>query len=266
MNARTMIVVALPANGRTQKTAARTRSERIRSRRRLSRSTSGAARSPIRMIGRKSAIRRALTHLPEPVRSNTSTVSATAARYVPAPEPSVARKRRRKSGAVRRTAKLRMRGTLASGPGGLPRFGLVRQVGAQPALRLGQRNALAGCVVLDLIPRDAADREVLRVRMAEVEPAHGRGWRHREALRQGEPCRLRVEQVEEPPLLGVVGARRVAERRADAAVALLDQLLARRLRVGLVPLAPRPQMEPLGERLGETVRERLDHDRAVVVV
>jgi hypothetical protein len=105
-----MIIVALPANGSTQKTAARTRSETISSRRRLSRSTSGAASSPIRMIGRKSTIRSALTHLPEPVRSKTSTVSAIAARYVPAPEPSVARKRRRKSGARRRTARLEMRG------------------------------------------------------------------------------------------------------------------------------------------------------------
>jgi hypothetical protein len=32
------------------------------------------------MIGRKSTIRRALTHAPESVRSKTSTVSATAAR------------------------------------------------------------------------------------------------------------------------------------------------------------------------------------------
>jgi hypothetical protein len=47
------------------------------------------------MIGRKSAIRRALTHVPEPVRSKTSTVSAIAARNVPTPDPSVARKRRR---------------------------------------------------------------------------------------------------------------------------------------------------------------------------
>jgi len=46
------------------------------------------------MIGRSSAIRSALTHAPEPVRSKTSTVSAIAARYVPALEPSVARKRR----------------------------------------------------------------------------------------------------------------------------------------------------------------------------
>jgi hypothetical protein len=71
---------ALPANGRAQKTAARTRSETISSRRRESRSTSGAASSPIRMIGRKSTIRSALTQVFEPVRSKTSTVSATAAR------------------------------------------------------------------------------------------------------------------------------------------------------------------------------------------
>jgi hypothetical protein len=43
----------------------------------------------------KSAMRRALTHFPEPVRSKTSTVSAIAARNVPAPEASVARKSRR---------------------------------------------------------------------------------------------------------------------------------------------------------------------------
>jgi hypothetical protein len=109
-----MISVALPANGSTQKTPARTRSEAIRSRRRESRSISGPARIPIRMIGMNSASRSALTHLPESVRSKTSTVSATAARYVPAPEPSVARKRRLKSGAMRRTARLRMRETLTA--------------------------------------------------------------------------------------------------------------------------------------------------------
>jgi hypothetical protein len=75
-----MIAVALPANGSAQKTAARTRSETISSRLLESRSTSGAASRPIRMIGRKSTIRRALTHAPESVRSKTSTVSATAAR------------------------------------------------------------------------------------------------------------------------------------------------------------------------------------------
>jgi hypothetical protein len=63
-----------------QKTTARTRSDAISRRRRFSRSTSGAASSPIRMIGRKSAIRSALTHLPDWVLSKTSTVSAIAAR------------------------------------------------------------------------------------------------------------------------------------------------------------------------------------------
>jgi hypothetical protein len=63
------------------------------------------------MIGRKSAIRSALTHAPEPVRSKTSTVSAIAARYVPIPDPSVATKSRRKSGAVLRRSSRRMGGS-----------------------------------------------------------------------------------------------------------------------------------------------------------
>ena len=67
---------------RCRRTAARRTRRRGRGRRRSaaarreSRSTSGASSSPIRMIGRKSTIRSALTHLPEPVRSKTSTVSA----------------------------------------------------------------------------------------------------------------------------------------------------------------------------------------------
>jgi hypothetical protein len=67
------------------------------------------------MIGTKSAIRSALTQTPDPVSSLMWTLSATAARYVPAPEPSVARKRRLKSGAVLRTAR-RMRETLTAVP------------------------------------------------------------------------------------------------------------------------------------------------------
>ena len=36
---------------------------------------------------------------------------------------------------------------------------------------------------------------------------------------------LRAEQLEQRPLLGVIGARRIAGRRTDAAVLLGDQLV-----------------------------------------
>ena len=64
----------------------------------------------------------------------------------------------------------------------------------------------------------------------------------------------------------MIGAGRVAEGRPDAAEALAQQLLARELLVRRVPLAAGAPVQPLGERLGEAVGERLDDDRAVVVV
>src|SRR3970040_333544 len=145
---------------------------------------------PRMMIGRNSAIRSALTHVFEPVRSKTSTVSATAARYVPAPEPSVARKSRRKS------LSLRLRH--------------VAQVRGQPALGLCDGPHLAPRVVLDLVARDPPDGEVARLRMAEEDAADGCRRRHGVRLGQSEADLLGAEQVEERPLLGVVRARRVA--------------------------------------------------------
>ena len=68
-------------------------------------------------IGRKSAIRSALTHVPEPVRSKTSTVSAIAARYVPeARRRAWRRKSRRKSGALRRRSRRRIAGRYQPAP------------------------------------------------------------------------------------------------------------------------------------------------------
>src|SRR5919202_5018161 len=103
------ICPALVANGSAQKTPKRTRSAATASHRRESRSTSGPKSRPMAIIGRKSAIRSALTHGPEWVRSKTSTVSATNASHVPRPEPKVARKsspklgERWKSSSCRRT-------------------------------------------------------------------------------------------------------------------------------------------------------------------
>ena len=78
---------------------------------------------------------------------------------------------------------------------------------------------------------------------------------------------LAAQQVEEQALLGVVRAGRVARGRPDAAVALADELLDRERLVGAVaPVGTRLLVQPLRQRLGQAVGERLDHDRAVVVV
>ena len=93
--------------------------------------------------------------------------------------------------------------------------------------------------------------------MSEVEPVDG-GARGR-GVRLGEPeaCLLRAEELEERPLLRVVGAGRVAERGPDAAIPLGDEVGPRELLVGRVPGTPCALVEPLRERLGEPVGEGL---------
>src|SRR5881397_4017991 len=54
----------------------------------------------------------------------------------------------------------------------------------EPAFGLCDRDSPARGVVLELVPGDPADREVLRLRVVEIEAADRRGGRHREGLGQ----------------------------------------------------------------------------------
>ena len=104
--------------------------------------------------------------------------------------------------------------------------------------------------------------------MREIEARHRRAGPHGEALGQLDAGRLlRVEQAEDRALLGVVGLGRIAGRRADAAILLRDQLLARELLVRRIApeLAPHALVHALGEGFRQAVGQRLEHDAAVVV-
>ena len=93
------IAAGLPANGSTQNTAARTRSETISRRRRERRSTSGANSRPIRMIGQEVRDQERADPGARP-RAVVDVDGERDDREVrPMPDANVARKRRRKSGA-----------------------------------------------------------------------------------------------------------------------------------------------------------------------
>src|SRR5579885_2681151 len=145
-------------------------------------------------------------------------------------------------------------------------FAALGQVRAQPALDLLDRSLLARGVVLELVAPDPADGEVACLRVGEVEAADRRGRGHRVALGQVDPEPPRPQEVEQLALLAVVGAGRVAERRADAPEPLRDQVLAGEALLRRVPLPPGARLQPLREGLREPVGERLDDDRPVVVV
>ena len=66
----------------------------------------------------------------------------------------------------------------------------------------------------------------------------------------------------------VVRARGIARRRADAAISFADQLLVVEPFLGRVApeLAAHALVQAFGERLGQPVGERLEHDARIVVV
>ena len=73
--------------------------------------------------------------------------------------------------------------------------------------------------------------------------------------------------VEEGALREMIGAGRVAEGRADALIPLCDQsVVVEILFRAVAPILARASVEEFGEGFGETIRERLYHDRVVVVV
>src|SRR5262245_17670388 len=92
------------------------------------------------------------------------------------------------------------------------RLRLVREVLTEPPLGLGERHALPLRVVGDLVATHPPDREVARLRVAEVETADARTRCRR--VRLGEPDARLVcgEQPEQGALLGVVRTGGIPER------------------------------------------------------
>src|SRR4030095_14571672 len=102
----------------------------------------------------------------------------------------------------------------------------------------------------------------------EIESAYGGARPHREALGELDAdATLAVEQAEQLALLGVVGLRRIARRRTDAAIFLGDEFHAAQAllrRIGPELRAP-ALGQPRRKGSGEPVGQRLDHDRRIVI-
>ena len=76
-----------------------------------------------------------------------------------------------------------------------------------------------------------------------------------------------VEQLPDRAFLGVVGAGRIAGRGPNAAILFGDQVfLGEVLGRAISPVAAGALVQELGERLGQPIGERLDHDGVVIVV
>ena len=121
-------------------------------------------------------------------------------------------------------------------------------------------------VIEDLIAADAADSEVLRLRMREIQAAHSRRRQHGEILGQLDSGPLSAQQREERRFLAVIGRGRISGCRTDAPVLLRDHFIARQVLVRRVPLRARLFVEQLRERLGQAIGQRFRHDGVVVIV
>jgi len=104
--------------------------------------------------------------------------------------------------------------------------------------------------------------------MCQVEAADRSRWAHGAALRELDAgLAVRVQKLEERPLLAMVRTGRIAERRSDAAIALLQDVVEIEvLAASVAPLVAHPLVQHLSVGLGEPVGQHARHDRAVVVV
>src|SRR6185295_5390772 len=94
---------------------------------------------------------------------------------------------------------------------------VVTQVRRKPALHLLHGHALAPGIVLDLVAVDLADVEVARFGVGEIPAAHGRRRIHRVRLGELDACLFfGIQQLPQFRLLGVIRARGVTRRRANA--------------------------------------------------
>src|SRR5690606_6201912 len=89
----------------------------------------------------------------------------------------------------------------------------------EPAFRFAETPTLPPGIIFHLIALDPAYAEIMAGGMGEIEPGDSR-WRcHREAFGKADACRpLRVEEVEQRALLGVIRLGRIAGGRPDAAI------------------------------------------------
>mmetsp|Transcript_55188 Transcript_55188/g.146427 ORF Transcript_55188/g.146427 Transcript_55188/m.146427 type:complete len:1471 (+) Transcript_55188:155-4567(+) len=146
---------------------------------------------------------------------------------------------------------------------------VVAKVGPHPLLRLLDRLALALRILHDLVLAHLADLEVGRALVGEAERRDRRGRQHGERVGQlNADLLVRLDQFPHERLLGVVGLRRVAGRRADALILGLEHVVVRQLLVGRVApeLLAHLVVQELGKGLGEAVGDGLHHDALVVVV
>src|SRR5262252_4667408 len=100
----------------------------------------------------------------------------------------------------------------------------VGEVRPDPPLDLLDRLPFAARVAGNLILPEPPHREVLRLRVPEIEAADARRRNHRRVIGQRNPGVARAEQREQFELLAVVGTRRITKRRPDAAVGFVHEL------------------------------------------